>query len=67
MIKNNVSEFIGKRKTTIAETARLANVSYNTIYNLYYDKTKSIEFETLNKLCFVLNCNPNDLFTYTED
>lgn len=67
MIKNNVSQFIGLRKTTIAETAREAGISYNTVYNLYYDKTSSIEFETLNKLCFVLDCNTGDLFKYISD
>lgn len=67
MIKNNVSVLIGMRKSTIAEIARIANVDYNTVYNLYYDKTKGIEFETLNKLCFALDCNPNDLFKYIPD
>lgn len=32
MIKNNVSLLIGMRRMTIAETARLAGVSYNTKY-----------------------------------
>ena len=67
MIKNNVSILIGMRRMTIAETAKLAGVSYNTIYALYHDKTAGIEFETLNKLCFVLVCTPNDLFKYIED
>ena len=39
------------RRMTIAETARLAGVSYNTIYALYHDQTAGIEFATLNKLC----------------
>lgn len=51
MIKNNVSLLIGMRRMTIAETARLAGVSYNTIYALYHDQTAGIEFATLNKLC----------------
>lgn len=67
MIQNNVSSFIGKKRTTIAETARLAGVKYNTIYNLYYEKTSGIEFETLNKLCYALDCTPNDLFKYIPD
>ncbi len=53
MIKNNVSLLIGMRRMTIAETARLAGVSYNTIYALYHDQTAGIEFATLNKLCEV--------------
>ena len=67
MIRNNVSTLIGMRRATIAETARLADLDYSTVYNLYYDKTNGIEFETLNKLCFALDCNPNDLFRYIPD
>lgn len=67
MIENKVSTIIGDRKMSIAETAKLANLKYNTVYNLYYDKTKGIEFETLNKLCFALDCTPNDLLRYIPD
>lgn len=44
MIRNNVSAIIGQRRMTIAETAKLAGLQYNTIYNLYYDKTAGIDF-----------------------
>ncbi len=67
MIKNNVSLVIGMRRSSIAETARLAGISYNTVYNLYHDKTSSIDFATLDKLCFALDCTPNDLFRYYPD
>ena len=67
MIKNNVSLLIGMRGMTIAETARLAGVSYNTIYALYHDQTAGIEFATLNKLCEVLDCTTNDLLKYIPD
>lgn len=67
MIKNNVSSLIGMRKMTVAETARLAGVAYNTIYKLYHDETTGIEFTTLNRLCYALNCTPNDLFKYIPD
>lgn len=67
MIKNNVSLLIGMRRMTIAETARLAGVSYNTIYALYHDQTAGIEFATLNKLCEVLDCTTNDLLKYIPD
>lgn len=53
------------RRMTIAETAKLAGLQYNTVYNLYYDKTAGIDFSTLDKLCFALDCMPNDLLKYT--
>ena len=67
MLKNNVSTMIGMRRMTIAETAKLAGVRYNTVHKLYNDKTKSVEFSTLDKLCYALNCTPNDLFKYIPD
>ena len=67
MIKNRVSILIGERRMKIAEVARLAGLSYNAVANIYYNKTTNIDFETLNKLCFVLDCNPNDLFKYIPE
>ena len=52
---------------TKSETAKLAGLDYNTVDNLYRDKTKGIEFETMNKLCFALDCKTGDLFTYVPD
>ena len=67
MIENRVSNMIGARKMTIAEVAHLRGLSYNAVANIYYGKTKSIDFETLNKLCFALDCTTNDIFTYIPD
>ena len=67
MIVNNISTMIGHRKTDISEVAKIATLSYNTVYNLYYDKTKGIDFETLNKLCYTLNCTVSDLIKYVPD
>ena len=67
MIKNNVSDIIGKRKLSVAEVAKIAGVKYSTIQNLYKDKTKKIEFETMDKLCYALECSTQDLFPYIPD
>ena len=67
MIVNNISTMIGHRKTDISEVAKIANLSYNTVYNLYYDKTKGIDFETLNKLCYTLNCTVSHIIKYVPD
>ena len=64
MIVNNVSTLIGKNKSTVAEITRLADLKYNTVHDLYMDKTAGLKFDTLNKLCFALNCKPKYLFDY---
>ncbi len=67
MIINNISTIIGKRRYTVAETARIANLKYETVQKLYLDKTKRIDIKTMDRLCFALECTPNDLFKYIED
>ena len=67
MIKNNISTIMGYRRLQIADVAKIAHLKYTTVANLYYDKTKGIDFETMNKLCFALECTPNDLFRYIPD
>lgn len=67
MIENNISTMIGYKKMDIAEVAKISQLAYNTVYNLYYDKTKGIDFDTLNKLCFALDCSISDLLIYKPD
>lgn len=64
MIKNNVSTIMGMKRLSIAETAKIAGLRYNTVYKLYHDTTKGIDFETLNRLCYALECTTNDLLKY---
>lgn len=66
MIVNRLSVVMGERRLSIAEVAKLGKLAYNTVDNLYNDTTKGIDFKTLDKLCYVLECTPNDLFRYTE-
>ncbi len=67
MIKNRLSEIMGYKRIKPHEIVELTGISRRTIYNIYNDKTKGIEFETLNKLCFALDCTPNGLFRYIPD
>ncbi|MBR2526288.1 helix-turn-helix transcriptional regulator [bacterium] len=67
MISNKLSEILGRKRINKAELSRLSGISYSSIKNIYYNKTKGIEFETLNKLCNFLECTPNDLFEFTPD
>ena len=67
MIKNRLSEVMGIKRVKSYEIEKLTGISRKTLYNIYNDKTKGIEFETLNKLCYALDCTPNDLFRYIPD
>lgn len=67
MIKNRFSIILGIKRMDRGEVAKLTGINRKTLYNIYHDKSKGIEFETLNKLCFALDCTPNDLFRYVPD
>ncbi len=37
-------------------------MSFQNCNNMVYNKTQSIKFSTLQALCEILECTPNDLF-----
>ena len=67
MIKNKLSEIMGIKRMNMAEVARLANLSHITVFKIYHEKTNTIELETINKLCFALDCKIQDIFEYIPD
>ncbi|MCL2473731.1 MAG: helix-turn-helix transcriptional regulator [Alphaproteobacteria bacterium] len=42
-------------------------MSYQNVNKIINNETKSIRFETIESLCFLLNCSPNELFKITND
>jgi len=67
MIKNNLSMLMGIKRMKISELSQLTGLSYNTIANIYYEKTKGIDYDTLNKVCWALDCNTQQLLEYIPD
>jgi len=67
MIKNNLSKLMGEKRIRISEMQRLTGLSESTIRRVYYDTTKNISYETINKLCWALECNTQDLLEYIPD
>lgn len=67
MIKNRVSEYMGIKKMSKREITKISGIDRHVLDRIYKDEVKGIKFETLNKLCFALDCTPNDLFRYEQD
>lgn len=67
MIKNKLSEIMGIKRLNMAELSRMAGLTHVTVFRIYHDKTKTIELETLNKLCNALNCRIQDIFEHFSD
>ena len=53
---------MGAKRIKIYELEKISGISRSTITRLYYDKTNTISFNTLENICKALNCTPNDLF-----
>lgn len=55
------------RKISLNDLAVKIEMSNVNLSNLKNGKMKGIRFETMNAICKVLDCQPGDLFDYTED
>lgn len=67
MIKLNLPVLFAQRGMRVADADRLSSLGKATLYRLYNNEVTRIEFETLNKLCELLECEPADIFIYTKD
>lgn len=67
MIKLNLPVLFAERGMRVADADRLSSLGKATLYRLYNNEVTRIEFETLNKLCELLDCEPADIFIYTKD
>ena len=67
MIKNYLSKLMGEKRYSIVEVAQKTGMSSTTISNLYNEKVKRLDFDTLEKLCKLFNCNVQDLIEYIPD
>lgn len=65
-MKLNVLEILkknGKSKYWLFnELNNISPISYTNFNNIVSNKTKSIKYENIDRLCKILNCTPNDLF-----
>ena len=66
MIRINLSEMLGKRKMTRKKLSELTGIRANTICDLYNEKVKKLDIESLNRICTVLDCEVSDLLTFVK-
>ncbi len=66
-IRNRLSRLLGDQRIRASELSRKTGISKNALSKLYNERSKGIEFETLNKLCKALKCSVGDLLEYVPD
>lgn len=67
MIKNKVALEMAKRKIEKRDITKLTQIDRHVLNKIVKDEINSISLKNLNKLCFALNCNVEDLFEYYPD
>lgn len=67
MIKCNLSTLMGTNKLTIQDVHEKTGLNRNTISNLYHETVKRVDYDTINKLCKLFNCQPGELYEYVPD
>ena len=71
MVKLNVKKLLEQKKKTkywlFNNLNNLGNISYTNFNNLVENKTGSIKYSNIDKLCKILDREPNDLFEITDE
>lgn len=65
-IQINLNKIMEERNITTYELSNKANIRFQTIQNLRKGSSSRIDFEILAKLCYILECKIEDIFTYVQ-
>ena len=61
MIVCNLPVLLAERRMKVADVARETGMSKTTLHKLYNGQSTRIDFETIEKLCLLLNVEVGDL------
>lgn len=64
MIRVNLDVVLSERKMTSKELAQQIGITPANLSILKTGKARGIRFETLDKICRALNCQPGDILEY---
>lgn len=63
----NLDVMLAKRKMTSLELAQRIDMTPANLSILKTGKAKAVRMSTMNAICKVLQCQPGDLFVYTQE
>lgn len=68
MVKSYLPQLMAAKKIrSISELARETKLNRRTLANIYDEKTKGIDYATIDALCAFFNCALSDLLEYVPD
>lgn len=66
MIKIRVDQLLAEHGRTFYWLAKETGISHTTLWRLKKGKALGINFETLEKMCEALNCQPGDVLALAD-
>lgn len=67
MIVCNLPILLAERRMKVADVARETGMSKTTLHKLYNGQSTRIDFETIEKLCVLLNVEVGDLLKIKQN
>ena len=65
-MKLRILELLKEKKKTKYWLWQQLGSSYQNVNNMVMNRTKMIRFETIDALCQIFECTPNDLFEFDD-
>ena len=60
----NLDTMLAKRKISLTELSKAVGLSLTNLSMLKNGNVRGVRFETMEKICIVLKCQPGDLLEY---
>lgn len=67
MIIINLDVMLAKRKMTLSELSEQVGITLSNMSILKTGKVRAIRISTLDAICRILDCTPNDILEYRPD
>lgn len=67
MIVNRFAEVMVKKGLDCRDVVKMTGLDNHIVRKLYKGQITRIDFKTLNKICYALECNTSDIFRYIPD
>jgi putative transcriptional regulator len=67
MIEIRVDQLLEAKGRTFYWLAKETGISHTTLWRFKKGKALGINFETLEKMCLVLRCQPGDLLAFVDE
>ena len=65
-MKINIKQLVDAKGMNRNQLSKELKISYKSACNLYEGSVERIYFDTLENLCKVLNCTPNDILIFDD-